>query len=93
MKIWIVKSIDEEDIIDALNVAIYEELVKAKVVKRREDGTFTEKRYHPTESLVAAHFKINKVAKWKKHILKHINESDLVELGEDWDAIPQETAN
>jgi hypothetical protein len=87
MKIWIEKPLSEEHVIDALNVAIYDELVSAGVITRKPNGTFTEKRYHPTKPLVAAHFKINKIAKWKKHILKHINESDLVELGKGWDGI------
>ena len=84
MKIWLIYSLEDEHLLDALNKSVYNELLKAKCIEANKNKVYTFKRYHPTQDLVAAPFKVNKVPKWSEHILKHINRNELVELTEDW---------
>ncbi len=84
MKIWLIYSLEDEHLLDALNKSVYNELLKAKCIEANEGQIYTFKRYHPTKDLVAAPFKIGKTPKWDRYILRHITENDLVKLTDDW---------
>lgn len=82
--IWLIYSLKDEHLLDAINLAIYKSLLSAKLIEINKDKVYTWKKYHPTKDLVAACFKIGKTPKWDKHILKHIDQKKLVELTDDW---------
>lgn len=83
-KIWLI--IDEATL-DALDNAIYNDLIEAKLIT---GDRFLFKRYHPTKDLVTAPFKLGKVPRWDKYILKRLKDAgfgikDLVKLTKDWE--------
>ncbi len=85
MKIWLIKDIEHEIILDDLNGAINKELIKANIRTYQGDpARFADKRYHPNGSKVALPLDINRIPEWSQYISKHINETDLEELTEDW---------
>lgn len=85
-KIWMIKSLADEHLLDELDSAINTDLINADLrTYQGEPSNYTEKRYHPTKDEVAASFKINKVAEWAQYIINHVSEDDLVELPDDWE--------
>lgn len=83
--IWLIKTLEQEEELDAIDSAINNDLIEADLrTYKGNPKRFTTKRYHPTKDLVASPFKLGKVPEWDRYILRHVSERDLVELSEDW---------
>lgn len=84
--IWVIYSLKDEHLLDALGVAINEDLLKADLRTYPKNATtYIWKKYHPTKKLVASPFAIGKYPPRDIHILKHIDPNDLVKLTKDWE--------
>jgi hypothetical protein len=85
--IWLVFTLDNEYVVNAINKAIYYSLLHDELIEPNNEQVYTFKKYHPSKDLVAACFKLGKNPEWDSHILKYINQADLVNITSDWDTI------
>ena len=82
---WLIYDLEDEHLLDALLLEVHNELIKADLRTYSKDTvSFTFKIYHPKKDLVAAPIKLGKVPAWDAHILKHVDENDLVKITGDW---------
>ena len=86
MRIWL--DLDNEADLLAINNAVHEELKAA-----HENGEidnylpaegYTSIQKHPEKEIYSSRYDLDKVDFWSPYILRHIDESDLVEHGSEW---------
>ena len=86
MACFLIYDITEEHILDSIIDSIHQSLISKNLRTYPQDTiTFADKRYHPDGDKVCACCMFGKVAEWDESIKEYVNESDFVELTDDWE--------